>query len=195
MPCTISQCCGSQRMDLTHSGRTTVSHYSSHSSPPSSPSSPHPYPPTNHGHSPPWDSNGTTRPRLTDPWPAFLGPELTPPPFLIGVNTRQKYHHRHRQLYTAGTRSFTHHDFTASYSLKHRSFANDNITCVCGRAFTREHALTQCPIHSTPRRRPFGNYAHMNFIFGTEASGRAFARFVDETGVFLKPLPLRPDPP
>ena len=39
-----------------------------------------------------------------------------PPPFLIGVNTRNKYHHhRHRQLYTAGTRCFTGHDFTAGY--------------------------------------------------------------------------------
>ena len=35
----------------------------------------------------------------------------------------------------------------------------------------------------------------MNYILGTEAGGRAFARFVDETGVFLKPLPPRPDPP
>lgn len=35
----------------------------------------------------------------------------------------------------------------------------------------------------------------MNYILGTEAGGRAFTLFVDETGVFLKPLPLRPDPP
>jgi hypothetical protein len=35
----------------------------------------------------------------------------------------------------------------------------------------------------------------MDYIFGTEAGRRAFALFVDETGVFLKPLPPRPDPP
>ena len=75
---------------------------------------------------------------------------LHPPPFLVGVNTQQKYHHRHRQLYTAGTHCFTHHNFTAGYSLKHRTYANDNISCQCGRSFTREHALIHCPTHSIP---------------------------------------------
>jgi hypothetical protein len=35
----------------------------------------------------------------------------------------------------------------------------------------------------------------LSYILGTEAGGKAFALFVDETGVFLKPLPPRPDPP
>jgi hypothetical protein len=120
---------------------------------------------------------------------------LHPPPFLVGVNTWQKYHHRHQQLYTAGTRCFTNHDFTAGYSIHHRAFTNNNISCLCGCIFTRDHILTMCPIHSTPRRCLFGNYAHMDYILGTEAGGRAFALFTDETGIFLKPLPPRPDPP
>jgi hypothetical protein len=127
------------------------------------------------------------------PWPGT--DTLHPPPFLIGVNTRQKYSHRHRQLYTASTRCFTHHDFTAGYSLCHRTFANDSTACPCGGSYTREHVLTLCPIHSTTRRHHFSNHALMDYILSTEAGRRGFALFVDETGVFLKPLPPRPDPP
>ena len=54
---------------------------------------------------------------------------LHPPPFLVGVNTQQKYNHQHRQLYTASICCFTHLDFTAGYSLKHCTYANDNISC------------------------------------------------------------------
>ena len=63
------------------------------------------------------------------------------------------------------------------------------------RLLTREHVLIQCPIHSTPRQRCFGNRTFMDFILGTEEGGRNFARFVNETSVFLRPLPPRPDPP
>ena len=62
------------------------------------------------------------------------------------------------------------------------------------RLYTGEHVLTQCPIHSSPRRRHFGNRPSIAFILGTEADGRGFANFIDETGVFLRPLPPPPDP-
>ena len=82
---------------------------------------------------------------------------------------------------------------------RHRSFADDTITCPClalpPRHFTRSHVLLQCPLHASPRQRHFGRRLTLDYILGTEDGGNAFAEFVDETGVFLRPLPPRPDPP
>ena len=122
-----------------------------------------------------------------------------PPPFLIGINMQNKYHHRHRQLYSAGTWCFTSHNFTAGYSLRHHTFTNDSTICPCHAMpaclYTWEHILTQCPLHSSPRQCYFGNQASMDYILGTEDGGKGFVKFVNETGVFLRPLPPRPDPP
>ena len=122
---------------------------------------------------------------------------FNPQPFTLGtIRSRRK---RGRRIYSTGTQAFTGHGFFKEYSVRFRPHADDNIICPCialpPRHFTREHVLTQCPLHASPRQRHFGRRNNMNFIFGTEDGGHAFADFVDETGVFLRPLPPRPDPP
>ena len=126
---------------------------------------------------------------------------LYPPPFILSVNTRQKFHHCHRHISSVGNQVFTGHCFSAGYSLSHRTFADDNITCPCAARhhtnphYTINHVLSHCPIHNAPRRKYFGNRANLDNILGTESGGRGFAKFIDETSAFFHPLPPRPDPP
>ena len=121
---------------------------------------------------------------------------LEPTPIHVGIT--HKPHKRGRRLYSAGTQALSGHGFFQEYSSRFRPTAGDNVICPCHaypRLFTRDHVLTQCPLHTTPRHRHFGRYRTLDYILGTEDGGNAFADFLDETGVFLRPLPPRPDPP
>ena len=144
-----------------------------------------------------WEERDQTHEALSHVPPPSLD-KLTPIPFMQGI-LRHNRSTRPRHLYATGTRTFTGHDFTHGYSVRFRLMANDNIICPClalpPRYFTRHHVLLQCPLHSGARQRLFGHHLTLDFILGTEDGGYAFAKFVDETGVFLRPLPPRPDPP
>ena len=122
---------------------------------------------------------------------------IQPTPIHLGIS--RKYRKRGRHLYSVGTQVISGHGFFQEYSIRFRPTADDNILCPClaypPRFFTRDHVLTQCPLHNSPRHRHFGRYRTLDYILGTEDGGNAFADFIDETGVFLRPLPPRPDPP
>jgi hypothetical protein len=122
---------------------------------------------------------------------------LEPTPFHLGI--LRKYRKHGRRLYSTGTQIISGHGFLGTYSISHRTHAADNVFCPCHalppRIFSRDHVLLQCPLHTEPRHRLFGRHLTLDYILGTEDGGHAFAEFVDETGVFLRPLPPRPDPP
>jgi hypothetical protein len=143
-----------------------------------------------------WETLDRSREPLSRIQPPSLD-KLLPIPMIRGILREPRK--RNRRLCSAGTQVFHGHGFFQEYSSRFHPTADDNIICPCAalppRFFTCHHVLIQCPLHSSSRRRHFGNHLTLDYILGTEDGGHAFANFVDETGVFLRPLPPRPDPP
>ena len=145
-----------------------------------------------------WES----RDRRRDPMSRIPPPPLdshAPIPMIAGILRDNHKRPRGRHLYSAGVQTVLGHGFFPEYSTRFRPQADDNLICPCAalppRLHTRRHILLQCPLHVTSRQRHFGRHLTLDYILGTEDGGHAFANFVDETGVFLRPLPPRPDPP
>jgi hypothetical protein len=122
---------------------------------------------------------------------------FNPTPIHIGILC--KYCKKGRHLYSAATQTLSGHRFFQEYLSCFHLTADNNILCPCHalppQYFTCHHILIQCPLHTIPHHCHFGNRLTLDFILGTEDGGNAFAEFVDETGVFLHPLPPRPDLP
>ena len=119
---------------------------------------------------------------------------FSPPPAICGALSVN-----HRHYGSAFIQTILRHNFSAEYSLRVRSGADDELYYHCSRPqhphlYTTTHILFRCPLYEEPQQC-FIRDRSRHFLFSTYEGAYALVQFIHYSQALLRPLPPRPDPP